>query len=85
MLYNVDGFWRARHIRNFRSVPDGHKRCGLTCCSGIGYQASILFANEGAAVVCADVNEVAAQKVADEIQANGGKVGKWRQLSDQKS
>ena len=40
--------------------------------SGIGHEAAKLFATEGALVVVADRNEVAARAVADEIVAQGG-------------
>ncbi|MHA1265451.1 MAG: SDR family NAD(P)-dependent oxidoreductase [Candidatus Helarchaeota archaeon] len=41
--------------------------------SGIGRQACLDFAEEGANVVIADINETGAKQVADEIQAKGGK------------
>eukprot|EP00123_Amoebidium_parasiticum_P014337 comp22451_c1_seq1/m.33737 comp22451_c1_seq1/g.33737 ORF comp22451_c1_seq1/g.33737 comp22451_c1_seq1/m.33737 type:complete len:268 (-) comp22451_c1_seq1:210-1013(-) len=41
--------------------------------SGIGLQACLLFAKEGAAVVCADINETAGQAVVDQITQAGGK------------
>ncbi len=40
--------------------------------SGIGEASAIRLAEEGAKVVCADLNEVAAQKTASEIVASGG-------------
>ncbi len=40
--------------------------------SGIGYETSILFANEGASVVVVDINEDAGNKTTQEIQNNGG-------------
>ncbi|WP_108659803.1 SDR family oxidoreductase [Acuticoccus kandeliae] len=41
--------------------------------SGIGHEAALLFASEGATVVVADRNAAAASKVVDEIVAAGGK------------
>lgn len=41
--------------------------------SGLGQQTALLFADEGASVVCADVNEDACIKTADRIKAAGGK------------
>lgn len=41
--------------------------------SGIGYQTSLLFAQEGASVVVVDINEEAAQKTVSEIESAGGK------------
>lgn len=41
--------------------------------SGIGYHTSLLFAQEGASVVVADVNDEGGQKTVDEIKAAGGK------------
>jgi 3-hydroxybutyrate dehydrogenase len=40
--------------------------------SGIGKEIAILFANEGAKVVIADLNQDGADKAADEIKAKGG-------------
>lgn len=40
--------------------------------SGIGYESSLLFAQEGAKVVVVDLNEQAAQKTVSEIKAAGG-------------
>jgi len=40
--------------------------------SGIGEASAIRLAEEGAKVVCADINEAAAQKTAHEIVASGG-------------
>lgn len=40
--------------------------------SGIGEASAIRLAEEGAKVVCADINEASAQKTANEIVANGG-------------
>lgn len=41
--------------------------------SGIGYYSSILFAQEGAAVVVADINDEGGQNTVNEIIAAGGK------------
>ena len=41
--------------------------------SGIGREASLLFASEGAAVVVVDVTDDAGQKTVDEIKAQGGR------------
>ena len=41
--------------------------------SGIGREAAILFAKEGAAIVVSDVNETAGQETVDLITAAGGK------------
>jgi len=41
--------------------------------SGIGKQTCLDLAEEGANVVIADINEVGAQKIAEEIKKNGGK------------
>ena len=41
--------------------------------SGIGREASLLFAREGAAVVVVDVTDDAGQKTVDEIKAQGGR------------
>jgi NAD(P)-dependent dehydrogenase (short-subunit alcohol dehydrogenase family) len=46
--------------------------------SGIGEETAHLFAREGAAVIIADINTEAAQKVAENIQANGGRAA-WTQ------
>lgn len=40
--------------------------------SGIGEASAIRLAEEGAKVVCADINEASAQKTANEIVASGG-------------
>jgi len=40
--------------------------------SGIGYQTSILFAQEGASVVVVDINDDAGQKTVQDIIDNGG-------------
>lgn len=40
--------------------------------SGIGRETALLFAQEGASVVVADINDEAGNKVANEIVANGG-------------
>lgn len=40
--------------------------------NGIGKESALLFAREGAAVVCADVNEAAGQEVVAAIEAAGG-------------
>ncbi|MBC7871992.1 MAG: glucose 1-dehydrogenase [Chitinophagaceae bacterium] len=40
--------------------------------SGIGYQTALLFAQEGASVVVADVNDNGGQKTVDEITGQGG-------------
>lgn len=40
-------------------------------CAGIGRSAALLFAAEGAKVVVSDLDEQKAQKVVDEIKANG--------------
>ena len=39
--------------------------------SGIGRAAALIFAREGANVVCADVNEAGARKTADEVNGKG--------------
>ena len=39
---------------------------------GMGREASVLFASEGAKVVVFDINEAAAKETADQITANGG-------------
>lgn len=39
----------------------------LTLCSGIGFETAVLFAKEGAKVVCADVNEKGVQKTVAKI------------------
>lgn len=39
----------------------------LTCCSGIGFETAVLFAKEGAKVVCADINETGATKTVNKI------------------
>ena len=41
--------------------------------SGIGVAASLRFAEEGAAVVVADINEAGAEAIADAISAKGGR------------
>jgi len=41
--------------------------------SGIGREACLLFAREGAAVACVDVNEEGGQAVVAEIKASGGR------------
>jgi NAD(P)-dependent dehydrogenase (short-subunit alcohol dehydrogenase family) len=41
--------------------------------SGIGREASLLFAREGAAIVVVDVTDDAGQKTVDEIKAQGGR------------
>jgi 3-oxoacyl-[acyl-carrier protein] reductase len=41
--------------------------------SGIGRAAALIFAREGANVVCADINEHGAQQTAEQIIDNGGK------------
>lgn len=41
--------------------------------SGIGVAASLRFAEEGAAVVVADINEAGAEAIADRIRAAGGR------------
>src|SRR5690242_17766049 len=40
---------------------------------GIGRATARLFANEGASVVIADLQETAGRQVADEIQSSGGR------------
>ncbi len=40
--------------------------------SGIGKASALLFASEGAAVVCADIDEASCRATADEIRAAGG-------------
>ena len=40
--------------------------------SGIGFQTSLLFAQEGAAVVVVDINDEAGEKTCSEIAAQGG-------------
>ena len=45
-------------------------RARLTC-PGIGRSTALLFAAEGAKVVVSDLDEQKAQKVVDEIKANG--------------
>ncbi len=39
--------------------------------SGIGRAAALIFAREGANVVCADINEAGARKTADEVNGKG--------------
>lgn len=46
--------------------------------SGIGREASLLFAHEGAAVVCADVRLEAAQQTVDEVTKLGGKAAAFK-------
>jgi len=46
--------------------------------SGIGKEASIIFAQEGAAVIAADLNLEAAQKTVDEITQKGGKAAAFK-------
>ncbi|KAJ3219662.1 hypothetical protein HDU67_010024, partial [Dinochytrium kinnereticum] len=41
--------------------------------SGIGYETSVLFAKEGAKVVCSDINEVAGNAVVERIEKEFGK------------
>src|SRR6267142_1976589 len=41
--------------------------------SGIGRATALIFAREGANVVCADLNEAAARQTAEQITAQGGK------------
>lgn len=41
--------------------------------SGIGREAALIFAREGASVVIGDVNEAAGRETADRIQATGGR------------
>lgn len=40
--------------------------------SGIGRESALLFAKEGAKVVCADVNDIEGEKTVNEIKADGG-------------
>lgn len=40
--------------------------------SGIGEATSLIFAREGANVLCADLDEAGARRVADEVSAKGG-------------
>ncbi len=40
--------------------------------SGIGKQTALLFAKEGAAVWCADINEEGLKQTVKEIKADGG-------------
>lgn len=40
--------------------------------SGIGLESSLLFAAEGASVVCADIDEASCGKTVEQIRANGG-------------
>jgi len=46
--------------------------------SGIGKHLALAFAREGAAVAVADLNPVAADAVAAEIEAAGGRRSVWR-------
>ncbi|HTV38863.1 MAG TPA: SDR family NAD(P)-dependent oxidoreductase, partial [Xanthobacteraceae bacterium] len=39
--------------------------------SGIGRATALIFAREGANVVCADLNEAGARKTADEVNGKG--------------
>jgi 3-oxoacyl-[acyl-carrier protein] reductase len=41
--------------------------------SGIGRSAALIFAREGANVVCADLNDKGARETADQVAARGGK------------
>jgi NAD(P)-dependent dehydrogenase (short-subunit alcohol dehydrogenase family) len=41
--------------------------------SGIGRAAALIFAREGANVVCADLNHDAARQTAEQVLAEGGK------------
>ena len=41
--------------------------------SGIGQASAVRLAEEGAIVICADINEVAAKATADSITATGAK------------
>ena len=41
--------------------------------SGIGVAASLRFAEEGAAVIVADINEAGAEAIAEKIRATGGR------------
>ena len=41
--------------------------------SGIGVAASLRFAEEGAAVVVADINEAGAEAIAEKVRATGGR------------
>jgi NAD(P)-dependent dehydrogenase (short-subunit alcohol dehydrogenase family) len=46
--------------------------------SGIGRQSALLFAKEGAAVLCVDVNENSAKETASLVQKAGGKAASCR-------
>ena len=45
--------------------------------SGIGKEIADVYAAEGAKVVIADLNMVAAQAAADQIKATGAKTSSW--------
>jgi 3-oxoacyl-[acyl-carrier protein] reductase len=54
--------------------------------SGLGRAAALLFAKNGAKVVVADYNVMAAKEVAEEIKANGGDaLFLWLDVTDRKS
>ena len=54
--------------------------------SGMGRATAKILAHEGARVAVTDINEEAAQKVAEDIRASGGDARAWRlDVSDPKS
>lgn len=61
-------------VRIYRLVIwlTGDRLGGCPGCSGIGLESSLLFASEGAHVVCADINAVAAARTVDLISQMEG-------------
>jgi NAD(P)-dependent dehydrogenase (short-subunit alcohol dehydrogenase family) len=51
---------------------DGKRAIVMGAGSGVGRASALRFAEEGASVVCADINEAAAKQTAADIEAAGG-------------
>lgn len=47
-------------------------RADATAQSGIGLETALVFAKEGASIVCADINEEAAQHAVELVKKRGG-------------
>lgn len=56
-----------------QSRLDGKRAIVTGAASGIGRATAVLFASEGAAVVCADVNQTGVEETAEQIEKAGGR------------